>query len=195
MRTLKGQQCHLHLSLPTLCGRLKCHSITIWTTDTADLLSRPRRLQTMIPMRLVRQNLKLCTCSVGYPCYATLIALMPADFASVCSIVRVLGNVPPEPPEASAGKGAVEAGAPERSQGFARRFIRALLGTAAGFGGSSMMSVRMLGGVSPFSSISSTCDESLIMHIDSELPVRMSGCVSPFSSIPSRYHKITYHAQ
>ena len=66
-------------------------------------------------------------------------------------------GVPPEPPEASAGKGAEAAGPPGRSQGFARGFRRALLGAAPGLGGSSTMSVRMLEGVSPFSSISSTC--------------------------------------
>ena len=54
------------------------------------------------------------------------------------------------------GKAEEAAGGAERSQGLARGCMRALLGTAAGSGGSSMMSVRMLGGVSPFSSISST---------------------------------------
>ena len=64
---------------------------------------------------------------------------------------------PDEPLGASAGNGAEEVGAAARSHGFALGFIRALEGTAAGFGGSSTMSVRMLGGVSPFSSISNTC--------------------------------------
>ena len=84
--------------------------------------------------------------------------------------IQAIHGIPPEPPEANAGKGAEEAGGPERSQGFARGFMRALLGTAAGLGGSSMMSVRMLGGVSPFSSISSTCRDtctvSLLMSDD-----------------------------
>ena len=73
-------------------------------------------------------------------------------------------NVPPEPPEANAGKADDEAGAAERSQGFGRGFMRALLGTADGFGGSSLMSVRMFGGVSPFSSICKTYNPVVQPH-------------------------------
>lgn len=73
-------------------------------------------------------------------------------------------NVPPEAPEANAGKADDEAGAAERSHGFGRGFMRALLGTADGFGGSSLMSVRMFGGVSPFSSISKTYNSVVHPH-------------------------------